>query len=161
MFAGDRPHECEICQKRFALACNLRAHMKTHEEPQNEKCLRCGREYPINTGLVTLGCCHECYISNQAIPLLRQKWALVESVIINCHRIKSNFKPYPCISKQYFPDYVVQWIFSIWTICLTFHRWFAWSEDRTKANIDILYHIIGKVVRELPKGIPLAPVLVK
>lgn len=74
---GDRPHECEICQKRFALQCNLRAHMKTHEEPQSEKCLRCGREYPISTGLVTMGCCHECFsisaLSSQSIPLLRQK----------------------------------------------------------------------------------------
>ncbi|KAI2800056.1 hypothetical protein BLOT_012270, partial [Blomia tropicalis] len=70
---GDRPHECEICQKRFALQCNLRAHMKTHEEPQTEKCLRCSREYPISTGLVTMGCCHECYLNNQGIPLLRQK----------------------------------------------------------------------------------------
>ena len=73
LIAGDRPHECEICQKRFALQCNLRAHMKTHEEPQNEKCLRCSREYPISTGLVTMGCCHECYLNNQGIPLLRQK----------------------------------------------------------------------------------------
>lgn len=72
---GDRPHECEICQKRFALQCNLRAHMKTHEEPQSEKCLRCGREYPISTGLVTMGCCHECYLGSQSIPLLRQKWS--------------------------------------------------------------------------------------
>lgn len=29
--AGDKPHACELCNKRFALACNLRAHMKTHE----------------------------------------------------------------------------------------------------------------------------------
>jgi hypothetical protein len=28
---GDKPHACELCNKRFALACNLRAHMKTHE----------------------------------------------------------------------------------------------------------------------------------
>ena len=29
--AGDKPHACELCHKKFALACNLRAHMKTHE----------------------------------------------------------------------------------------------------------------------------------
>lgn len=29
--SGDKPHACELCQKKFALACNLRAHMKTHE----------------------------------------------------------------------------------------------------------------------------------
>lgn len=28
---GDKPHSCELCNKKFALACNLRAHMKTHE----------------------------------------------------------------------------------------------------------------------------------
>jgi uncharacterized Zn-finger protein len=31
LFAGDKPHGCDICLKKFALACNLRAHMKTHE----------------------------------------------------------------------------------------------------------------------------------
>ena len=31
LLAGDKPHACELCNKRFALACNLRAHMKTHE----------------------------------------------------------------------------------------------------------------------------------
>lgn len=30
-FTGDKPHACELCNKKFALACNLRAHMKTHE----------------------------------------------------------------------------------------------------------------------------------
>ena len=27
---GDRPYPCEFCGKKFALACNLRAHIKTH-----------------------------------------------------------------------------------------------------------------------------------
>lgn len=31
IFSGDKPHACELCNKKFALACNLRAHMKTHE----------------------------------------------------------------------------------------------------------------------------------
>ena len=31
IFAGDKPFNCEICQKKFALSCNLRAHLKTHE----------------------------------------------------------------------------------------------------------------------------------
>ncbi|CAB0007602.1 unnamed protein product [Nesidiocoris tenuis] len=29
----DKPHSCDLCHKKFALACNLRAHMKTHEAP--------------------------------------------------------------------------------------------------------------------------------
>ena len=30
-FSGDKPFSCDICQKKFALSCNLRAHLKTHE----------------------------------------------------------------------------------------------------------------------------------
>ena len=29
--SGDKPHVCQVCDKRFALACNLRAHLKTHQ----------------------------------------------------------------------------------------------------------------------------------
>uniref|UniRef100_T1KJB9 C2H2-type domain-containing protein n=1 Tax=Tetranychus urticae TaxID=32264 RepID=T1KJB9_TETUR len=29
---SDKPHVCTICDKRFALACNLRAHLKTHQQ---------------------------------------------------------------------------------------------------------------------------------
>ena len=31
LLAGDKPFNCDICQKKFALSCNLRAHLKTHE----------------------------------------------------------------------------------------------------------------------------------
>ncbi len=30
--SGNKPHACHICPKRFALACNLRAHLKTHQD---------------------------------------------------------------------------------------------------------------------------------
>ena len=32
---GDKPHECLVCGKKFALQCNLRTHMKTHESKYN------------------------------------------------------------------------------------------------------------------------------
>ena len=28
--AGKKPHACQHCGKRFALSCNLRAHLRTH-----------------------------------------------------------------------------------------------------------------------------------
>ena len=31
VFSGDKPYSCDICQKKFALGCNLRAHLRTHE----------------------------------------------------------------------------------------------------------------------------------
>ena len=36
LFTGDKPHICNTCDKKFALACNLRAHMKTHEGKEQE-----------------------------------------------------------------------------------------------------------------------------
>uniref|UniRef100_A0A182JT02 C2H2-type domain-containing protein n=1 Tax=Anopheles christyi TaxID=43041 RepID=A0A182JT02_9DIPT len=39
VFVGrsDKPHVCEVCKKSFALACNLKAHMKTHEENASQE----------------------------------------------------------------------------------------------------------------------------
>ena len=28
---GQKPHECIKCGKRFALGCNMKAHLKTHD----------------------------------------------------------------------------------------------------------------------------------
>jgi len=39
LFAGNKPHSCHICPKRFALACNLRAHLKTHQEEDDNTSL--------------------------------------------------------------------------------------------------------------------------
>lgn len=36
-FSGDKPHECEVCGKKFALQCNLRTHMKTHDRKYSNK----------------------------------------------------------------------------------------------------------------------------
>jgi len=33
--AGNKPHACNSCPKRFALACNLRAHLKTHQDEED------------------------------------------------------------------------------------------------------------------------------
>ena len=33
---GQKPHECKKCGKRFALGCNMKAHMKTHENPSSK-----------------------------------------------------------------------------------------------------------------------------
>ena len=30
-FPGQKPHECYKCGKRFALGCNMKAHLKTHD----------------------------------------------------------------------------------------------------------------------------------
>ena len=30
-FVGQKPHECIECGKRFALGCNMKAHLKTHD----------------------------------------------------------------------------------------------------------------------------------
>jgi len=29
--AGDKPHHCHLCGKKFALLCNLKTHLKMHE----------------------------------------------------------------------------------------------------------------------------------
>ncbi|CAH1401868.1 unnamed protein product [Nezara viridula] len=42
-YLRDKPHACELCHKKFALACNLRAHMKTHEE----RPLNCNSNLPV------------------------------------------------------------------------------------------------------------------
>ena len=36
LFSGQKPHECNKCGKRFALGCNMKAHMKTHENPSSK-----------------------------------------------------------------------------------------------------------------------------
>lgn len=87
-FTGDKPHVCELCNKKFALACNLRAHLKTHEgkneilestrkftlfrlfsgEPQ-EECVRCNKVYLVSSGETRQGLCTSC-ISSSNSPVI-------------------------------------------------------------------------------------------
>lgn len=60
VYIGDKPHHCELCNKRFALACNLRAHMKTHDNEEQENCVRCGTSFLISTGDIKDGICKKC-----------------------------------------------------------------------------------------------------
>lgn len=36
VFSGDKPHICKLCHKRFALPCNLKAHLKLHHTPEEQ-----------------------------------------------------------------------------------------------------------------------------
>ncbi|KAJ3642435.1 hypothetical protein Zmor_025223 [Zophobas morio] len=63
LFRRDKPHACDLCNKKFALACNLRAHMKTHEGDPQEECTRCGKMYICNG---TPDACPKCRGQNGA-----------------------------------------------------------------------------------------------
>jgi hypothetical protein len=58
--AGDKPHHCELCGKKFALACNLRAHMKTHDDEPQEQCVRCGKDFLVASAEIKDGICRKC-----------------------------------------------------------------------------------------------------
>ncbi|CAH0388066.1 unnamed protein product [Bemisia tabaci] len=73
---GDKPHACELCHKKFALACNLRAHMKTHEGDTQEECIRCGKVYLSSAAnQMPRGFCSDCYSSNQGAGLIKDHGA--------------------------------------------------------------------------------------
>ncbi|GIY48042.1 hypothetical protein CDAR_499061 [Caerostris darwini] len=69
---GDKPHSCKHCHKRFALACNLRAHLKTHEGEHQEKCTQCGKVFPTSAKKLTHGYCQPCYQSSNGIALTKK-----------------------------------------------------------------------------------------
>lgn len=86
--SGDKPHACELCNKRFALACNLRAHMKTHDDEQQENCVRCGQCFLSSTGDIKDGICRQCEdepitvddeveveVEEEAIPIRHKKFS--------------------------------------------------------------------------------------
>ncbi|CAH1959540.1 unnamed protein product [Acanthoscelides obtectus] len=60
--SGDKPHSCQLCNKKFALACNLRAHMKTHEGDPQEECIRCRK--PFLSGPTKDDFCTKCKTIN-------------------------------------------------------------------------------------------------
>ncbi|XP_035208205.1 zinc finger protein 236-like [Stegodyphus dumicola] len=68
----DKPHSCKHCHKRFALACNLRAHLKTHEGEHHEKCTQCGKVFPAAAKKLTHGYCQPCYQNSNGIALTKK-----------------------------------------------------------------------------------------
>ena len=61
---GDKPHACELCNKKFALACNLRAHLKTHEGDPQDECVRCGNMYLLSSNELSQSYCAKCLKSD-------------------------------------------------------------------------------------------------
>lgn len=57
---GDKPFQCTICSKKFALACNLRAHLKTHDDEPQEFCVRCGKDFLTSSDEIKDGICLKC-----------------------------------------------------------------------------------------------------
>ncbi|XP_067635468.1 zinc finger protein 91-like [Eurosta solidaginis] len=43
---GEKPHKCELCEKRFALIVHLRTHMRIHTGEKPYKCKYCERAFP-------------------------------------------------------------------------------------------------------------------
>lgn len=62
---GDKPHTCQICDKKFTLACNLRAHVRTHEEsdPVSSSCAVCKRTFLSSMNMIVNGHCRNCLLS--------------------------------------------------------------------------------------------------
>lgn len=59
-FTGDKPFQCTVCSKKFALACNLRAHLKTHDDEPLECCVRCGKDFLASSDDIKDGICQKC-----------------------------------------------------------------------------------------------------
>lgn len=47
----DKPHECDICQHRFALRCDLFKHRKRHSHTRDYKCQFCDKAFYNSTHL--------------------------------------------------------------------------------------------------------------
>lgn len=87
LFKGDKPHACELCNKRFALACNLRAHMKTHEDEAQEQCVRCGKDFLSASAEIKDGICRKC--EDEPISVDDQEEEIEEPITIR-HKKFSN-----------------------------------------------------------------------
>ena len=80
-FAGDKPHHCDLCGKKFALACNLRAHMKTHDDEPQEQCVRCGKEFLVSSSDIREGICRKCEDEPVSVDEEEAKEEVVEILI--------------------------------------------------------------------------------
>lgn len=63
---GDKPHTCQVCGQKFAQACNLRAHLKTHEESDSStltsSCSVCKRSFLPTSEMLLNGRCRSCQL---------------------------------------------------------------------------------------------------
>lgn len=84
-YPGDKPHACELCGKKFALACNLRAHLKTHEDEPQEFCVRCGKDFLTASAEIKDGICFKC--EEEPIPADEEE---IEEVVAIRHKKFSN-----------------------------------------------------------------------
>ena len=50
---GERPYECQYCERRFSLDFNLRTHMRTHSGEKPYQCQYCGKRFTQSSNLTS------------------------------------------------------------------------------------------------------------
>lgn len=72
---GEKPHECHLCNKKFALQCNLKAHIKSHESDAQEECGKCGKNFLTSSKQLYNGLCKSCFCGSPEAERLSEKTA--------------------------------------------------------------------------------------